>query len=110
MAHWNEYNRFSGELVHVPLEELARCCAGGSVGLPNGDVVAYDEAFVLAEWQAAGDRLDGYILPWEDGRYSIGIRYGSEDADYLSPSIKNLGLVRELHARHSAATGVTPSP
>jgi hypothetical protein len=84
--HWHEQNPWRDKVVYVPLERLAECVAGGTVSIGlDGPVVPYDAAFVLARWERTSDRLDGYILPQPGGFHSIGVRYGAEGSQYLSP-------------------------
>lgn len=40
---------------------------------------------MLEHWKQAGDKLDAYILPCPNGWHCIGIRYGAEGYQYLSP-------------------------
>lgn len=82
-------NPWAREVVYVPIEELAACVDG----LGQHCVNAKGERFVmtvettLAHWRqkGPGERLDAYILPQADGYHPIGIRYGAEPSEYLSP-------------------------
>jgi hypothetical protein len=40
---------------------------------------------VLDMWTQSGKRVDAYILPQPSGDHSIGIRYGKQGSEYLSP-------------------------
>lgn len=82
--HWtNSWN----DVVYVPIEELAECAHG--IGERWGDVdgtfFIMTEERMLAHWKEAGEKLDAYILPQPSGFHSIGIRYGEDGPDYLSP-------------------------
>lgn len=76
------------DVIPVPIEELAECHAGlGGLcysASVKGNFLLTSES-VLEMWRSAGDKLDAYILPEPSGFHSIGIRYGNEDQDYLSP-------------------------
>lgn len=82
-------NPWAREVVYVPIEELAACVDG----LGQHCVNAKGERFVmtvettLAHWRqkGPGERLDAYILPQADVYHPIGIRYGAEPSEYLSP-------------------------
>lgn len=72
MAHWHDFNPWARNCVYISEEEM-REVLGES--WPDEMLSAY------------GTRLDAYIIPQPDGRYSFGIRYGKEGGDYLSPVI-----------------------
>ena len=74
------------DVVYVPIEELAECHEGlGKLcGSDNGPFLLTKEK-VLEHWKTAGDKLDAYILPCPSGYHPIGIRYGKEGSQYLSP-------------------------
>lgn len=71
-AYWvNPYK----DAIPVPLEDLA-------------DLVVHygceTSEEILAWFRLRGPKLDAYILP--DGAfYSVGVRYGAEEWEYLSP-------------------------
>lgn len=71
----------------VPIEELA--AASGNIGQGcidlDGSRFVWIVDRVLEHWRRAGDKLDSYILPQPSGYHNIGIRYGSEGRQYLSP-------------------------
>ena len=82
--HWkNPWN----DVVYVPIEELAECdyMLGKSCGMPDGTSVLVTKEFILEHWRSCGDKLDAYILPQPSGFHSIGIRYGAEGSEYISP-------------------------
>jgi hypothetical protein len=83
--HWHDQNPWRDKIVYVPLERLAECVAGGTISDHTGAIEPYDVAFVLRFWAQGGDKLDGYILPQPGGFHSIGVRYGAEGSQYLSP-------------------------
>ena len=64
-------------VVYVPLEELADCCV----------VENFDKDQVLNYFYSRGRYLDAYILPspYPKGYHSIGVRYGNDGPEYLSP-------------------------
>ncbi|MBT1509425.1 hypothetical protein KIP88_02825 [Bradyrhizobium sp. SRL28] len=100
--HWHEQNPWRDQITYVPIERLAECVAGGTISMgTHGPSVPYDVAFVLKHWANYGDKLDAYILPQPHGRHSIGIRYGAEGSEYLSPHNahpqKTLALLAEYH-------------
>lgn len=101
MAHWHDHNPWADRLIYVPdLEELAACVAGGSVDTIHG-VKPYTVEYVVNGWRQYGKRLDAYILPQPDGRHSIGIRYGANGEEYLSPYCANLELANKLIEKYS---------
>lgn len=82
-VHWVN----PGDAIPVPIEELVECAHG--IGErwsdTNGSSFIMTKEQMLAHWQSAGDKLDAYILPCPSGWHSIGIRYGEDGPDYLSP-------------------------
>lgn len=74
-------------VVYVPIEELAGAVAGlGKTWRDvDGSTFIMTEERTLEHWRQAGDKLDAYILPQRSGFHSIGIRYGAEGSEYLSP-------------------------
>jgi hypothetical protein len=85
-VHWK--NPFE-DAVPVPIEELVECVYGineewkTSTGVP----LVLTKRLLLLNWGMSGDKLDAYILPTVGigGWHSIGIRYGNEGHQYLSP-------------------------
>jgi hypothetical protein len=75
------------DVVYVPIEELAECDYGLDkwCGQSNGPSFILTKEKILEHWRSAGDKLDAYILPCASGFHSIGIRYGEEGSEYLSP-------------------------
>ncbi len=75
------------DVVYVPIEELAEVAHG--LGQQWSDVDG--SSFIMTKermleyWHQNGDKLDAYILPQPSGWHCIGIRYGAEDSQYLSP-------------------------
>lgn len=95
--HWHEHNPWRDEIFYAPLELLAKCVAGGTVFISStGETLPYDVPYILNQWGRAGDRLDGYILPQPHGRHSIGVRYGAEGSQYLSPHNSNPEITEAL--------------
>lgn len=76
------------DVVYVPIEELVECAygLGKNWGDINGHSFIMTKENMLAHWKSAGNKLDAYILPCASGYHSIGIRYGSEGHEYLSPA------------------------
>lgn len=76
------------DAIPVTLEELAGCHEGLDTyyGDGQGGRVLMTEEAILAHWRS-GEKgpLDAYILPCPSGWHSIGIRYGAEGSQYLSP-------------------------
>jgi hypothetical protein len=75
------------DVIYVPIEELAACYAALGQGCTDidGSRFVWTVDRVLEHWSQAGDKLDAYILPQPSGWHDIGIRYGSEGHQYLSP-------------------------
>lgn len=75
------------DAISVPIEELARCYQGLNeyCGRMDGSRFLWTEEEILKHWRQHGDRLDAYILPCVSGFHCIGIRYGNEGHQYLSP-------------------------
>lgn len=88
------------DAIPVPIEELAACHAGLNqpCGSSSGTFILTQEK-VLEHWQSAGDKLDAYILPCTSGYHCIGIRYGAEGHEYLSPA-GDKDKVQELLNKH----------
>lgn len=75
------------DAIPVPIEELAECHAGlGQLCGSAAGSFKLTQVSVLEHWRTAGDKLDAYILPSPSGYHSIGIRYGNEGSEYLSPA------------------------
>lgn len=87
MPHWHEYNPWKDYVVYVTLEELADCFYGlnNSCGDGNGGSFIYTKELLLEHWKETGDKLDAYILPQSSGYHDMGIRFGKEPCEYLSP-------------------------
>ncbi len=85
IVHWN--NPWE-DAVPVPIEELAECHMGlgQSCGDVDGSSFILTKDRVLEHWCQYGEKLDAYILPCRSGWHSIGVRYGNEDPQYLSPA------------------------
>ena len=75
------------DVVYVPIEELVECHAGigQSCGIPDGSSVIMTQELILENWKSYGPKLDAYILPQPSGWHDIGVRYGAEGSQYLSP-------------------------
>lgn len=96
--HWNN----PWEVVYVPIEELAECDAGlgKTCGTMNGPSFILTKEKILEHWRSAGSKLDAYILVQPNGFHSIGIRYGNEGSQYLSP-MGNKDKVAELLKKYA---------
>lgn len=98
---WHAENPWADNVVYVPLAALAEAVSGGTV-TSGGESVPYTSEFVLTHWAAFGDKLDAYILPQPAGRHSIGVRFGGEGSEYLSPYNANPGITNALLAKYRA--------
>lgn len=79
------------DAIPVTIEELAECHAG--LGKPirrlnssKGGSFILTKENLLEHWGNAGEKLDAYVLPCVSGYHCIGIRYGAEGSEYLSPA------------------------
>lgn len=83
--HWK--NPWNDDVVYVPIEELVKCAAGigESCKDKNGSSFIMTEEIMLKHWRQGKDKLDAYILPCTSGYHCIGIRYGNNGNEYLSP-------------------------
>lgn len=81
-GHWHAVNPWRDCVVYVPIERLAECIAGGTRGETKG------KDWLLAHWRTYGKRLDAYVLQGKSP-HSIGVRYGAEGNQYLSPHNSN---------------------
>jgi len=83
--HWP--NPWNG-VVYVPIEELAECHMGLGQRYEDvdGSTFIMTKERILQWWRGAGEKLDAYILPQPSGFHSIGIRYGADGPEYLSPA------------------------
>ena len=74
MLYWHEYNPWANDIIYIPLETAAELC---SYSWPSYET--------LWHWKQYSDKLDAYILPQPSGDHSVGVRYGKEGNEYLSP-------------------------
>jgi hypothetical protein len=111
MPHWHANNPWADKVVYVPIEDAAACSAGGQVvENSTGKTFERDAAFLVEQWSKVGDKLDAYIIPNNDtSNMHIGVRYGPDDGDYLSPRLLNHELALELVGLHGATSSV-PGP
>lgn len=101
MSYWDQYNPWREKAVYVPLEELAEALAdGSSIRLGDGSVVEYTAALMLENWHRYSYELDGYILPGPTLEYSVGVRYGSHDNEYLSLHVRDQSRIDDLYQRY----------
>jgi hypothetical protein len=78
------------EAVAVTLEELMACDngIGKSCTFTNGETRILTLEDVLGFVKQVGPKLDAYVLPGEGQpgeRLCMGVRYGNEPHEYLSP-------------------------
>lgn len=90
MAHWHDYNPWANTLAYITWEDFKSVYIGGtdSNGLSTADKLMLSH----------GPKIDAYVLP----SGSVGIRFGVEGADYLSPSV-NEEKARGLWKKYSHA-------
>ena len=79
------------KVIYVPIEELAECHMG--LNQPcrdvDGSTFLLTKEKILEHWhgrERTTAKLDAYILPQPSGWHDIGVRYGAEDHEYLSPA------------------------
>jgi len=78
MAHWHDFNPWADCLTYITAEDADALLQG-----------AYcDDAYWHCIVEEYGPRLDPYLLPQPNGRFSFGIRYGREPGEYLSPQCR----------------------
>lgn len=83
-THWkNPWN----DAIVVPIEELVECAHGlGEMWDDDKNQFLMTKEVMLQHWRQAGDKLDAYILRGNPGfQHCIGVRYGNEGHQYLSP-------------------------
>lgn len=108
MSHWDQYNPWREKVVYVPLEELADALAdGSSIELQDGSIVEYTAELMLEHWRQNSYELDAYILPGQALGYSVGVRYGSHGAEYLSLYVRDQSRIEELYQRYVEAPSIT---
>lgn len=75
------------DVVYVPIEKLVECAHGIGERWSDTDGSSFimTKERMLEHWKQAGDKLDAYILPQPSGWHCIGIRYGADGPQYLSP-------------------------
>ncbi len=86
MTHWiNPWD----DAIPVSIEELAACHVGLNeywLDASTNTRFLMTEEKLLEHWRTAGDKLDPYVLECSSGYHCIGIRYGNEPSEYLSPA------------------------
>lgn len=99
---WGEFNPWHWEAIYVPVEELA---------------AALGHERVPVQWLSHSARLDGYLLRQPGGEYLVGVRYGSDGGEYLTPAafapaqqeaLRALAESAERRWRSQAPRGATP--
>lgn len=102
MAHWDQYNPWRELIVYVPIEELAEALAdGSSIRLGDGSVVEYTPELMLRQWQQYSYNLDAYILPRQELGFSVGVRYGSHEGEYLSLHVRDQSKIEALYGLYA---------
>lgn len=88
IVHWD--NPWE-DAIPVPIEELVETAHG--IGESWGDhTVNPPKSFIMTKeimlqhWLGKTGRVDAYILPCVSGWHCIGVRYGNEGSQYLSPA------------------------
>jgi hypothetical protein len=84
--HWK--NPWSADAIVVPIEELVECAGGIGQYYRDHDGSSFimTKENMLKHWKSRSNKhLDAYILPCPSGFHCIGIRYGNEHSQYLSP-------------------------
>ena len=79
--HWHFDNPWRRKAIDVPLE----------------DVLPLTAKAYLRDY---GPKLDAYILVQPDGRHEVGVRYGKEPHQYVSPSIQMCAFLPTLVEKH----------
>jgi hypothetical protein len=101
MSQWDQYNPWREKIVYVPAEELAEALADGStIKLTDGSVVEYTPELMLEHWHQNSYNIDAYILPGQALGFSVGVRYGSHGAEYLSLYVRDQSKIEDLYARY----------
>ncbi len=97
MTHW--INPWT-DAIPVTLDELAECCfwLGRTVTAFDGTEFVYTKELIVKHWTEQSNKVDPYVLICPSGRHCIGVRYGNEPSEYLSPSA-NQAKVTELLKR-----------
>lgn len=84
-VHW--HNPWQDSIT-VPIEELVECVKGIGERWSdlNGNYFIMTKEDMLSHWKSYGDKLDAYVLECVFGMHCIGIRYGNDGSQYLSPA------------------------
>ena len=83
-THWHDLNPWKDKILYIPVELAASLCE-----------YSWSDEETLTHWRQYGDKLDAYILPQPSGLHCLGVRYGADGPEYVSP-----------HANQKALTGV----
>lgn len=76
--HWHDSNPWAERVIYIPVELAAEIATQPTQWMLS------DAAAVLRHWRHYGQALDAYLLPGPSG-ISLGVRYGADGPDYLSP-------------------------
>ena len=100
LVHW--INPWADCAVCVPVNELAEALASDDLcGLPDGSSEVMDAQHHLRFFKSHGDKLDAYILdPHDNTFFSVGVRFGNKDAQYLSPYAGDSAKIRALYEKY----------
>lgn len=76
-TYWHEWNPWNDSgLIYIPIELCAALCNYSR---------SWSDEETVTHWRQYGDKLDCYILPQPSGMHSLGVRFGKEGHEYLSP-------------------------
>ena len=101
MTHWHQENPWKDTAIYVPLETLAEALSGYKSQLTTGEDVIVSPDMQVEIWKNNGLNLDAYILPQPSGNVCVGVRYGPEPSDYISPHIHNKENVEKLCEKYT---------
>lgn len=101
MQHWPSEHPHNTAVTYVPVDELAKLCAVGSIRRHNV-VVPYSRDEVLEDWRRLGDKLDAYVLG-RGRRDEACLRYGPAPGDYVRLYLEDTVGLRRLVAQHRYA-------
>ena len=91
------------DIISVPLNELAEALAhSGLCRMPDGTHELMNANHYIRGWSEYGDKLDAYIIkPYEtDYGFSVGVRYGNEGNQYLSPHARDTEKMNVLYQKY----------
>lgn len=93
LAHWHEHNPWKDDLIYTTIDEVVRLMADDNkIMTPTGMRTKTPEWIRNNYLAQYGDKLDPYILTGG----SVGVRYGPEGEQYLSPGVDPRRVIRFL--------------